>query len=185
MGLFFSVSLAELLKARNNILVDIGIPALEKNGFHKAPFQDSFFGRNNVGGYSYELCRVSKSSQLEIITAHLSKGDRWFKIYLNVFQLRPVLNSVEPLKRVDGMQFRVPPKSQTQMRLDMSSRKVPLFGASEHRIRPFFTAAGFKRRIVALSRLIERDLNNIDFFIQRWHKLHQIGVTDWYGNIIN
>jgi len=185
MGLFFNVSQKKLLQLRNDIFISIGIPALRNNGFDKAPFPESLFGKNNVGGDSYELCRVSKESQLEMITTHISKGDRWIKIFLNIFRLRPELRSLGQLKNIDGMQFRLPPNSRSQMRLDIDGFKgMPLFRTEEFKIKSFFTESGFQKRIEELGRLIERDLNNIDPFIQRWHELHQVMITSWDGKRI-
>lgn len=82
-GLFSKVSDKELLKVRNELFVEHGIPALEKNGFVKSPFSTAWFGKNNLGDYTYQLCRISDSGSLEIVKTHISKGDNWVKIFLN------------------------------------------------------------------------------------------------------
>ena len=44
---FYKVSIAEILKMRNNIVLQTVVPALERNGFVKAPFSSSNFGYVN------------------------------------------------------------------------------------------------------------------------------------------
>lgn len=187
MGLFYKISDKELLKIRNKIFLESGIPALKNNSFEKSPFSTAWFGKNNLGDYTYELCRVSQGSRLEIIVTHISKGDNWIKIFLNIFELKPKLNSLEHLKGVDGLQYHLPPNSLTKMRLHIDDIKgIPLFNYhfmfGGHKIQSSNSESGVKRSIKKLSNLIEKDLTNIDSFVKRWHELHQPNVTDWEGN---
>lgn len=182
MRLIYKIEPKKLLQIRNEVFVNNGIPALKSTGFEKAPFPESLFGRNNLGDYTYELCRVNKDSELQMITTHISRGDRWIKIYLNIFRLKPALTSLEQLKNIDGMQFRLPPNSITSMRLRIDGFKgMPLFRMIEHKIKRFITNRGFQRRVKQLGILIERDLDNIDAFVKRWHEFHQMMTTDWSG----
>lgn len=185
MGLFYKVSEKELLLIRNRIFLDNCLPALKKNGFEKSPFSTAWFGKNNLGDFTYELCRVRKGSTLEIVVTHISKGDKWIKVFLNIFKISPDLKSIEQLQGVDGLQYHLPPNSLTKMRLRSDDIKgMPLldyhymFGG--HKIRSYQTKTGFNRQIRELSKRIEKDLYNIDFFVERWHELHepQLGV-EW------
>ncbi|MBN9386334.1 MAG: hypothetical protein J0H74_36585 [Chitinophagaceae bacterium] len=186
MGLFYHVSPKELLKIRNEIFITEGIPALKKNGFDRAPFSESLFGRNNLGDFTYELCRLNTDSVLDFLQAHIAKGDNWIQIYLNVFKLHPHLESLVQLKNINGMQFRLRPNSETKMRLRMDDFKgMPLFRTVEHKIKTYYTQKGLQKRINELAKLINSDLSNINSFKKRWHELHEPMKTDWEGRNVN
>jgi hypothetical protein len=183
MSLIYKVSANELLAIRNNIFVSKGITALKNNGFERSPFSGELFGKNNLRDYTYSLCRVSSNSSLQCVETHITKGDKWIKIYLNIFVLRPTLKSLEQLKGLDGMQFSLPPNSISKMRLRIDDFKsMPLFRRKEHKIKSFYSESQFQKRIEELSNLIEDDLNNIESFIKRWYELHTPATTDWTGN---
>lgn len=183
MGLFYKILDKEFLKVRNKIFLEKGVPALFKNGFEKSPFPNSWYGKDDIGGYTYELCRLSNSSNLEIITTFIVKGDKWIQIYLNIFKLYPELTSLEELETIDGIKFDLPPNSLTKMRLRVDDFKgIPLFNFVEHRLKPFFSQNGLEKRVKELGVLIEKDLKNIDSFIEKWHGLHPLNLTDWEGN---
>ncbi|MEO6732332.1 MAG: hypothetical protein ABIN01_14035 [Ferruginibacter sp.] len=187
MGLVYKISDKELLDIRNKIFIESGIQSLEKNSFTKSPFSTALFGRNNLGDYTYELCRVSKGSQLEILVTHISKGDNWIKIYLNIFKLFPEIQSIEQLNGVDGLQYHLLPNSLTKMRLRVDDIKgIPLFNYhfmfGGHKLKSFKTERGLKKGMKELSSLIKEDLTNIDSFVKRWYEIHQVNVTDWKGN---
>ncbi|MFC0516332.1 hypothetical protein ACFFGT_19090 [Mucilaginibacter angelicae] len=186
MGLFYKVSPKTLLETRNKIFVETAIPALQKKGFEKSPFTSSWFGRNNLNGFSYALCRVSGHSRMEFIETHISRGDRWIKIFLNIFELQPQVTSVQQLRGMDGFQFHLPPNSITRMRLRIDDFKgMPLFRTKEHKLRRYYSKWGFNKRVAQLNRLIANDLNNIDHFVSRWYELHKPLLTDWNGNRID
>lgn len=189
MGLSYKASDKELLEARSNIFLERGVPELRKNGFEQSPYSAAWFGKNNLGDYTYELCRASKDSHLEVIVTHISKGDKWVKVFLNIFKLTPELKSVEQLQGVDGLHYHLPPNSLTKMRLKVDDIKgIPLFSYSflfgGHKLKFFNSEDGLKKRVKQLGDLIEKDLNKIDSFIERWHELHQPNLTDWEGNKI-
>ena len=189
MGLIYKISDKELLKIRNKIFLEKGIPALEKNGFVQSPFSTAWFGKNNLGDYTYELCRRSKESYLEMIVTHISRGDRWIQVFLNIFELQPKLKSISELQGLNGVKYHIPPNSQTKMELRCDDIKViPLlsynFWFRRHKIRWYFTKAGFDKRIHQLEKRIEQDMTNIDSFVNRWHELHKPNVVDWEGNKI-
>jgi hypothetical protein len=83
MALFYKISDKELLFIRNKIIQEVGIHALEKNGYFKSPFSTTWFGRDDSGNFNYELSRISKN-HIEIITIYINKGKKWIKMFLNV-----------------------------------------------------------------------------------------------------
>jgi hypothetical protein len=185
MGLFYKASKKQLLEARNKIYLTVGIPALKNKGFEELPFRTPWFGKNNLGDYTYELCRLNERNELEMITAHITKGDSWIKIYLNIFKLVPELKKLDQLKGLPLIQFYLPPNKLTEMRLRIDDFEgMPLFRKVEYKIKSYYTESGFQERVDELSKLIESDLNNIDYFIKRWHELHTPMVTDWEGKMI-
>ncbi|HLZ85590.1 MAG TPA: hypothetical protein VKQ52_00065 [Puia sp.] len=186
MGLFYRASEKELLESRNRIFVEMGIPALQEKGFRRSPFSTSAYGRNHLKDFSYEFCRLTERSSLEIIAIYLSRRDRWIKIDLNIFQLSPELPSLDRLGGLNGLQFGQPPDSLTKMRLrDDDYKGSPLFTAlfrREHRLGRYYSKGGLQRGLKALGELIERDMTNIDRFIRRWHELHKPLVVTWEGH---
>ena len=183
MGLFYKVSDKELLKIRNEVFVEKGIPALEKNGFQKSPFPNSWFGKDDYGDYSYEFCRLSGKSILEIIIIDIVKGDNWIKVFLNIFELEPELDSLDFLAKIDGIQFDLPPNSRSKMRLREDDYKgIPLFKFVHHKIGAYNSSGSLEKRAKQLGNLIGKDLTNIDSFVKRWHEIHQPLVTTWEGH---
>ena len=189
MGLFYKVSDKELLKIRNQIFLDKGMPALKKNGFDQSPFPTAWFGKESANGYIYEVCRLSSDPHLEIVTTYINKGDSWIQIFLNIFSVQPRLKSLSDLKESEGIKYDLPPNSITNMRLRLDDIKgMPLldyqFMFGGHKLRSYHTKSGFNQRVKELSNRIEQDLTNIDDFVNRWHELHQPNIVDWEGNKI-
>lgn len=188
MEIFYKVSDKQLLKDRNDLFKEVGVPALEKNGYIKSPFKTSWFGEydRNISGYSYELCRLINQNHLQIITVSVVKGDKWIKIYLNIFELHKKLNSISELEGYDGIKFHLPPNNLTKMRLRSDDYKGPplfyMLFLPEHKIGGYKTQSGFEKEVKKLRGLIQKDMTNIDFFVNRWHELHKPNVTDWEGN---
>lgn len=187
MGLFYKVSEKDLLEIRNKIFLEKGIPSLSNNNFQKSPFPNSWYGKDDIGGYTYEMCRVTNNSYLEIVTSLIVKGDKWIKIYLNIFKLQPELKSLSELQSIDGIKFDLPPNSITKMRLRSDDYKGPpllyMLFLPEHKIKSFHSKNGLEKRAEELGILIEQDLMNIDSFVNRWHELHKPNLTDWEGNV--
>jgi len=188
MGLFYKISTKELLEIRNRIVLDVGIPELKKNGFKKSPFSTSWFGRNNLHDFTYELCRLTDSSTLEDIKIDISRGDKWVKVRLNIFKLRPDIRSLDDLNGIDGLQYHLPPNSITELRLRSDDIKgPPLFRFSYfvgHKLKKFYTKQGLSRSVKLLDKNIKADLTNVQYFIKRWHELHQPITTTWTGHQI-
>ena len=175
----------ELLELRKKIFLERGIPALEQNGFKKSPFSTAWYGKNNLGDYTYELCRVTKDSTLNLIEVHISKVDMWVKIFFNIFKLFSEVTTLEQLQGIDGLKYYLPPNSLTKMRLRIDGyNTIPLFRTKEHKLKSFSSENGLNKRSKELGDLIAQDLTNIDEFIKRWHELHQPNLVDWEGNKI-
>ncbi len=190
MSLFYNVSDKELLAIRNKIFLESAITALQKNGFEQSPFSNSWFGKNNLGDYTYVLCRLSANSHIEVIEIHISKGDNYIKFFLNIFKLTPSVSSLTELQGLDGIQFSLLPNSLTQMQLRSSHdyKGMPLFYmlfCPEHKIGIYYSKNGLEDRILELKELIKKDLTNIDSFIRRWHELHKPLITNWKGEKID
>ena len=185
MGLFYKPAPKEQLESRNKLFVEKGIPALYKNGFIKSPFSGAWYGRNNHSDYSYELCRLKNNSELEILSVYIIRNESWIQIRLNIFQLKPSLNSIEELNGLDGIHFHLPPNKLTEMRLRSDDYKgIPLFYmlfCKQHKIGSYYTEGGFKRKVNELADLIEKDMTNIDSFSTRWKEIHHVSETDWEG----
>lgn len=189
MGLFYKASPKEFLQIRNKVFLDFGLPPLQRQGFQKSPFSSAWFGRNNIGDYTYDLCRLVPSSILEIIVVHISTGDRWIKVFLNVFSLEPSLGSIEQLKEIDGLKFRLPPNNLSEMQLRVDDITGPpilnySFWFENHKLKSYYTKSGLKKRAEELGKIIESDLSNIDHFVKRWHEIHKPMLTTWDGNPI-
>ncbi len=127
MGIIYKVSAKELLDIRNKIVLETAIPSLSKSGFQKTPFSSSWFGRNNLKDFTYELCRLRSDSILEIIEIHISRGDRWIQVFLNIFELKPLVKSLDQLDGADALHYKLPPNSITKMRLRTDDMKGPPF----------------------------------------------------------
>jgi len=122
--MFYKISDRDLLKIRKEIFLNYGIPILFFNGFEKSPFLGACYGKNNLGGLTYDLIRISVTGYLEKITVHISKGDRYIKIFLNIFEIKPKAVETKELESVDGIKFDLPPNSLTQMRLRSDDYKI-------------------------------------------------------------
>ena len=162
MRLLYTVPDRDLLLIRNDIIKETCIPELRMKDFLQSPFSTSWFGKNNLGDYSYEFCRLSKNSVIEILLVHINKGDSWIKFLLNVFKLSPKLDDIEQLRGVDGLKFHLPPNSLTRMRLRSDEYKVPPFFYMlfypEHKIGRSYTKIGFDREVQELEKLIKKDM---------------------------
>jgi hypothetical protein len=182
-SLFYKVSEKELVRLRNDIFKERGIPALIQNHFIRSPFSTAWYGKDGAGGYSYEFCRVSDDSRLDMILVYINKGDAWIQLHLNVFQLHPKVNSIGELKAVDGLQFHLPPNSKTLTRL-APKRGLIFAGLPQHKIRFFYSKASLERRLKQLGDLLENDLRNINSFVRRWMEENKPQNTDWKGFVV-
>jgi hypothetical protein len=188
MGILHTATVKELLEIRNKIVLETAIPCLLQQGFTKSPFSTATNGRNNLGDFAYELCRLKANTRLEIVTIYLARDDRWIKFHLNIFQLNPKIESIEQLKGVDGLQFKLPPNSLTDMRLRSDDiTGIPLLRLrymGGHKLRPFYTRAGMVQNLQRLKAIVTKDMKGIERFVNRWYELHQPILTSWTGHKI-
>lgn len=187
MGLFYTASPKELLQIRNKVFLDFGLTALQRNGFQKSPFSTAWFGKSDIG-YTYELCRLSKKAELEIIIVQIIRGDRWIQTSLNIFLPQPHLISIKQLDGLDGIKFHLPPNSVSDMRLRMDDIKGPPllnyhFWFRNHKLRSYHTKVGLAKRAEELGEIIQEDLNNIDYFVMRWHEINPLLKTTYEGHL--
>jgi hypothetical protein len=184
MKLFYKATAKEILRSRNKIVLERGLPMLYKNGFRRSPFSTAWFGRNNLGSFTYELCKLTHTSILIMVRIHCIKGDTYVQTFINMFQLTKQIEDLSQLEGVDGMHFHLPPNSLTNMRLHVDDFKgVPLlnydFMFRQHKLSSYLTKRGFERSEKKLGNRIEKDLANINKYLVRWHKLHKpVSVTN-------
>ena len=176
----------EVMDIRKGIVLNKGIPVLLQNGFEKSPYSGVDFGWKPSLGYFYELCRIRENSILERVRIDIVKGDRWIKVWLNAFELVPAVTKLGELKGVDGIKFKLPPCSSSEMRIHIDDRKgIPIFDIehwkSAHKLKKSFTHNGLSKSILSLSENIEYDLKNIDLFFKKWYELYTLSRTTWNG----
>lgn len=190
MGVFYKISDKQLLKDRNDLFKEVGIPGLKKNAFETAPFKTSWNGEYNksIRGYSYQFARIKEKRFLETTNVYILKEERWIQIYLNVFELSPAIENVSLLKNNEGLSFGIPPNSTKRMRLRNDDYNGPplvyMLFLPEYKIGSYNSKSGYEAKIEKLKKLIKSDMENIDDFLKRWYELHQPNITDWEGNII-
>lgn len=191
MNIIYKVSDEQLLKDRNEIFKEIGIPALKKNGFTLSTFNGAWHGEfdRNSGCYSYDFCRIIQNQYLEILDVSIHKKDRKISLYLCVFELIPNINSLNQLQGYEGIPFAMTVKNKfnyMQLRTDDYKCHPLIFMIflPKHKIGCYYTKSGYEAKITKLKKLIKLDMENIDDFVKRWHELHKPNITDWKGNII-
>ncbi len=188
MNIIYKVSKKEVVLAKNAIFIKQGENELFNKGYKKLVYKGSFYGKNNLGGFSYNYYRLTSKSELEFITVHISKDDKWIKIYLNVFQLDPSVSSLEELSGLNGYQWGIPPNSISEMQLRLDEYSVSpiiyLLFYPIHKLGFYITKWGYEVKVKKLGNLIEKDMRNIDHFVKRWHELHKPLFTTWEGEIV-
>lgn len=185
MKLFYKVPRDKNLKKKNQLFKEKGLSSLMKKGFTKSPFSTSPFGKTDSNHYVYELGRLSKNKNLELIQVYISSKDDWIKVYLNIFRLSPSVESLDNLNNLSNIRFHLPPNSNTKMHLREDDFKgIPLFNFVHHKIGSYHSEKGFEKRIIELGNLIKKDMSNIDSFVKRWHQMHTPLETDWEGHSI-
>ncbi len=173
----------ELLEVRNEIFLEDGIPALNSVGFKKSPFPTDWYGRDYLNDFTYSLCRLNHSC-LETIEAQITRGDRWIKVFLNIFNLIPTITDLDDLKTCDSLRYKIPPASLTEMRINHDNYQgIPLFNSKSNRHKLSRSIAGYKKSVKDLRTNIQNDLSNIDSFVKRWHEISKPLQVDWNGRI--
>jgi hypothetical protein len=182
MPVFHKISAKQLVEARNNVFLEWGMPALQRQHFDPTPFAGACFGRDDDGGYTYEWCRLGPASMLETVRVEIVRGDRWVKVFINLFLLHPSAERLDVLTQTDGLPCRLPPLSRSEMRLRIDDVKtIPLFNlwGPQHKVGACFSQRGFDNQCAALGKLLHRDLSNINTFFVRWRKLHRPARVNW------
>lgn len=190
MGMFYKVSDKQLLKDRNELFKEVGIPALESKDFVRSIFSTSWNGEydKSIRGYSHEFYRLRSKKYLEKVDVTIMSGEKWIQIYLNIFELTPELELLTELNKNEGTKFGMIANSLTRMRLRSDDYKGPplfyMLFLPEYKIGNYYTKSGYESEIKKLKKLIKSDMENIDDFVKRWYQLHKPNITDWEGNII-
>lgn len=189
--MFYSKTNKQLLEIRNAIFVEEGIPALEKNTFELDPFKTSWHGQYDTGiqGYIHQYSRLKKERFLERIQVYILKNERRIQINLNIFELTPRLDALSNLNKYEGIKLGISPNNHTEMRLRSDDYKGPplfyILFFPEHKLGKFNNKTSFSKEVLKLSRLIRKDMENIDSFIKRWHEIHTPNIIDWEGNPVS
>lgn len=180
--MFYRATDKEMLDLRNKIFLESCLDVILEEGFVKAPFPNSYFGRNNLSDFSYEFGRIKEGSILELLQVGINRGDKWIKIFLNIFKLMPEITSFRDLENSDVLKFHLPPNSSKRMRLRLDDYVgMPLFNLKGHKIGRYWTPKGLQNKANILRNLLVRDLKNIDSFIESWYRIYAISVTNWDG----
>jgi len=178
MSFFYKPTGKEILNIRNKIFVECGTTALNNNSFIKSPFSTSWFGRNNLGDFTYDFIRLKDKTRLEFLQVHINKGDVYIKLFLNVFQLDNQIQSINDLDGRDALKLSLPPLSLSQMRLRSDDYKfIPIITVlfyTEHKLGMYITKKGFDSKIGKLRNLIRKDCQNIDRFTKRWDEKYAL-----------
>ena len=187
--LFYKVSIAEILKMRNNIVLQTVVPALERNGFVKAPFSSSNFGYVNSDIYIYQMCRLVDNKYLESVSVDIARRDKYIKVFINAFELSPSVNDMSLLSNVDGVNFSLPANSKKRMHLVLDFIQVPPimswdFWFNDFKLKSYWTRKGYQKRVCQLTALLKTRTENIDSFFKKWYQLNQPNITAWNGEII-
>lgn len=189
MPLFYKTPYKQLLQDRNNIFKQIGVPALEKNGFVKSPFKGAWHGEYYSGHstYCYVFCRITQNKFLEVLHVSIRRKEKSIVIHLFVNELLPNVDSIDDLKGYDGFPFSKNVKNHDKyMHLRLDDYKGPpifyMFFFPRHKIGTYFTKSGYANEVNKLTKLIKKDMENIDRFVKRWHEIHKPNLTDWKGN---
>ena len=180
MGLFYTATRKESIDDRNEIFLKRIMPAMQNAGFERSPFND-WFGRDNLQNFNYVFCRLNTQQHLEIIWIYISRGDKFIKVFLNIFELTPPLKSLDQVDGFDCLQYWLPPNSASIMRLRSDEYKGLRLFRTRHKLKSYYTKRGFKNSVDKLGKLIEKDISDIDHFVKCWYELHTPMKTDWNG----
>jgi len=175
MTLFFKPKIKKILLDRNEIFLSKGLVELNELGFRESPFSTSWFGKNNLNDYTYEVCRLASNDILEVIIVEISRGDDWIKIYLNIFKLSQTIDTINELNGLNGLILHLPPYSLSKMRLRIDDYKgIPLFRNKDHKLKIWLTEIGYEKSKKLLGELIQNDMRSINTFIKNWYSIYSI-----------
>lgn len=177
MGLFYYESDKRQLKDRNDIVKHTLIPVLQRQGFVLRPLNNCSAGDfdREAQAYFYDLGRMTNDGFLELIDAFVCKGSKRIQISLDISKLPSHPMAINELRQYNRQQLGIPLNSSTQMQLRCNDYPGPLIFYSfhpKHQLGSYYSHAGYLKALAKLQKRIQTDMNNIDWFVQRWHKIH-------------
>ncbi|MBC7651235.1 MAG: hypothetical protein H7101_05755 [Deinococcales bacterium] len=189
MGFFYTATDKEIYAIRRKIFTKKGILLLYNNAFEKSLFSTPCFGKYSNQLHTYDLCKLTEDSMLQMITVHILGSDKWIQIKLNIFQLDNTIKCLQQLNNVDGIKFHLTALTISEMRLHSDDFKgIPLlnydFMFRNHKLKSYCTKWGLERSIKKLEHRIVTDLTNFDKYVARWHKIFSPLQTTIEGEII-
>lgn len=172
----------ELVLVRDEILKRVGLPALIDAGFRPSPFSHAWYGSDNMGGCSYELCRVSDVGYLEIVNIYIASGDKRIQVYLNIFKPEPAIDDVGQLDGMDGIAYLVQPNLKT--RLCISTSNEGFFkGGQKFQLNTGGIFKSLESEKEKLAESLKSEFSGLKKHIDRWLLANgEPASTDWNGN---
>ncbi|MBD1556268.1 hypothetical protein HC752_04900 [Vibrio sp. S9_S30] len=173
-----------LVQVRDEILKRAGLPVLAGAGFRLSPFSHAWNGSDNMGGCSYELCRVSDVGYLEIINIYIASGDKRIQVHLNIFNPQPAIDDAGQLNGLDGIAYLVQPNVKT--RLCISTNNEGFFkGRQVFQLNTGGLFKSLESEKEKLAESLKSEFSRINKYIERWLSVNgEPASTDWNGNQI-
>ena len=178
----------EMLKARKDIFLKDAIPLLKAKGFVEEPFKTSNYGWCGFG-YIYGMCRLRKGKFLEFVSVRIHQGDKYIKVFINVFEVTPLLPSLASLKEIEGLKYVIPPNSENEMRLDTDFIKgAPIlskeFWFGGLKLGHYFTKIGYDNQVENLKEAVKAKVSDIDAYFEKWYNCHHPNLVKWDGELV-
>jgi hypothetical protein len=129
-----------------------------------------YWGSEPHGGYQYDLSRLRTSSNLELLTVYIIRGDRRFQLQYNQVEISPTANALGDLCGIDDMPFRLPPASATQMEVPPARWLGEPFWPAPYKVARWrlWFGVGVQQAIgFQITRMI-RDLQKFERFVRHW-----------------
>lgn len=163
----------EILKVRKGIFLQDVLPILKEKGFIEAPFKTACFGWCGFG-YIYNMCRLKENKFLEFMTVNIVRGDKHIQIFINAFEVHPLLNSLSLLKETDGLKYFIPPNNKKEMRLDVDFIKGHLILSKDFwfgtlKLGGYYTKKGYSKQVKKLKEKVKSQVCDIDSFFDKWY----------------
>lgn len=155
----------EINRIQKEIFEEITEPTLLSLGFKKSEHNFSQYDYVPGIGYIYELFKTTENNRLVRVCVKNITGERTVKITLNIFENNP--NSIE---------FALHETSNREERIDIGfGRGIfalnSIFGFGAYNIPKY--NFGMNNQIDKLKNRIKKDIENIDYYINKWQTLHK------------
>lgn len=179
----------EILKARKGIFLQDVLPIFQEKGFIESPFKTPCFGWFGVG-YIYKMCRIRENKFLEFVTVKIPQGDKYIQIFINAFEVTPLLNSLSLLKETDGLKYStILPNIEKEMRIDLDFiQGAPIlskdFWFGTMKLRNYYTEKGYRKQIEKLKGAVKSRVYDIDSYFEKWYRRYRPNLTKWDGELI-